>query len=177
MRWLIKADNPTDIKVNPYQRLVLNKLYYELVCQFDNLNLPLIKKKIAIAIRVIDFVLEADKMQSPERLRNASIIMRGLLATDDPDISWLYDVDIAETREQKFILTDLAVRILQYNKTKQTEKGKEHTSLEAKTSRLSTILGFFIDINKTSVLQYIALQDEANEKIKIHNQQWQKANA
>lgn len=103
--------------------------------------------------------------------------MRGLLATDDPDISWLYDVDIAETREQKFILTDLAVRILQYNKTKQTEKGKEHTSLEAKTSRLSTILGFFIDINKTSVLQYIALQDEANEKIKIHNQQWQKANA
>ena len=101
--------------------------------------------------------------------------MRGLLATDDPDISWLYDVDIAETREQKFLLTDLAVRIKQYNLTKESEKGKEIISLEQKTSRLSNLLDFFIDIKNTSVLQYIALQEEATEKVKIQNQ-WQKAN-
>ena len=176
MRWLINAENPTDIKINIIQSNNLQRIYNDLISQFQGLDLPLLRKKIDIAIKVIDFVLASDKTTDPERLRNASTIMRALIASPDPDMDWLYKVDIAETREQKFIITDLAIRIKNYNKTKKKEENKEVTSLEKKTSRLSNILGFYIDIKKTSVLQYLAFQDEAHEKVKTESQ-WQKASA
>ena len=121
VRWLLKGDNSEkDISIRDYR--LLNRVYQNLLFQFDNLELPLLKKKCQIAIKVIDFILETIKGTSDVKiLENASVIMRGLLATSDPNIDWLYDVKIAETADQRMVLTELAIAIKDYNAQKEKE--------------------------------------------------------
>jgi len=165
LRWLIKTKEPTKAKVNKLHEIQLAKTYQELIYQFDSLNLPLLKKKAAIVVRIIDFLLESLNTKDIKKLENVSIIMRALMITNDPDVSWLYDVDLAETREQKWLITDLAVKIKQFNEQKEKEKNRERLTLEQQLAKLD--LGFHLNVKKTSVLQFIAYQNEKIEKIKL----------
>lgn len=168
VRWLLKGDNSEkDLSVVQYN--ILNVAYKELLFQFDNLELPLLKKKCQIAIKVIDFVLESLNTEDIDTLEKASIIMRGLLTSNDPDISWLYSTNIAETADQRMILTELAVAIQDYNSQKEKEKDGPKLSLQDRAARISSITGVKIDIKKDSVLDFIAYQKEANDKIKLSN--------
>ena len=165
LRWLIKSDDPTQIEVKIKESFQLQKVYQDLICQFDSLNLPLLEKKMEIVVRVIDFVLESLNIKSEERLEKVSIVMRGLLLSSDPDISWLYDVDMTETTDQKKLITELAISIERYNKRKKTEENKERITLEQQLARLN--LGFHLDVKKVSVLQFIAYQNEAIKRPKL----------
>ena len=166
LRWLICAKEPTEIDITPEQRSELTKIHYELLCQFENLNLPLMQKKIDIAVRVIDFIKASLNAKDNEKLLRAGVIMQALIATDDPDIDWLFKTDIAETREQKLIMTDLAVRIENYNKQKQKEENTIKQTLEYQTAVIAESLGgLLIDIKKTSVLQFFAYKQRVEDKI------------
>lgn len=164
LRWLIKAKEPTKVKINGFDSLIMAKTYQELIYQFDSLNLPLLRKKAAIAVRIIDFVLETLNTQSIERIENASIIMRGLLVAKNPDSDWLFNVDISETKEQKWLITDLAVKIKQYNEQQKRIENKDPLTLEQQLAKLN--LGFHLNVKKTSVLQFIAYQNERIEQLK-----------
>ena len=164
LRWLIKTKEPTKVKVNKLHSLMMNRVYQELIYQFDSLNLPLLRKKAEIAVRIIDFVIETLKTQNIQTIENASVIMRGLLAAKNPNIDWLYNVNIAETREQKWLITDLAVKIKQYNEQQKRIESREPLTLEQQLAKLN--LGFHLNVKKTSVLQFIAYQNERIEQIK-----------
>ena len=169
LRWLIKSDEPLEVKINDYTRLKLNRFYQEIILQFNNLKAPLVKKKIQIVIKVIDFVIKSLETKDIQRLENASIIMRGLLTTYDPDVSWLYDVDIAETPSQRETITELAVKIHDYNAQKEKEKSAEKTTLEKETARICNTLGITIDTKIVDVRQFMAFKNEAIDKIKLSN--------
>lgn len=169
VRWLLKGDNSEkDLSVVQYN--ILNVAYKELLFQFDRLELPLLKKKCQIAIKVIDFILETiEGTTDIQILENAGIIMRGLLVTDDPDVDWLYNTKITETADQRMILTELAIAIKDYNGQKEKEAGTTKQTLHERAARISEITGIKIDIKKDSVLDFIAFQKVANDKIKLNN--------
>lgn len=136
--------------------------------QFDNINLPLVKKKAEIAIKVIDFVKESLKTTDIEVLENASLIMRALLTTPNPDISWLYDVKISENAGQRSILTELAIAVKVYNQEKEKETNREEIQLQDNAARISRATGIKINIREDSVLEFMAFQNDANEKIRLN---------
>lgn len=164
--WLLIGDK--DEKLTRIQAKKLSNTYKSMLEQFDSINLPLLKKKAEIAIKVIDFVKESLNTTDLEVLKNASVIMRALLVTPDPDISWLHDVKIAENSEQRLILTDLAVAVKAYNQQKAKEDNREEIKLQDNAARLTNILGVVINVRECSVLEFMAFQKEANEKIKIN---------
>lgn len=166
---MIRAKNPTSIEINEIQRLNLLRVYQDLVYQFDELDLPLMRKKAEIIVCVIDFVKEAIKIKDLDRINKASIIMRAIMISPDPEISWLYDVDIAETKDQKELIMNLAIRIKAFNEAKVVEGKKEVISIEEVASQLSMVVGFHINIKKTSVLQFDAYKKQAREKVKMMN--------
>lgn len=169
VRWLLKGDN-SEKELSVVQYNILNVAYKELLLQFKKLELPLLKKKCQIAIKVIDFILETIEGTTDIKiLENAETIMMGLLITDNPDISWIHNVKIAETADQRMILTELAVAIQDFNSQKEKDKDRPKQTLEEQSARMSNILGFNIDVKTTNILQFIAFQKEANEKINLYN--------
>jgi hypothetical protein len=156
---------------------LLTVRYYELMMQFENINLPILEQKRKVIAAIIDLVLEIiNTGRDVKKMEQASVILRAMMIMDEPDVSWLHSVDFTTAPSQRQKLSMLEVAVKRYNERKQQAKQRldEHTgNLYEQAVNLETMLGVKIDIYTTSVNQYLAYQKAAQKKIETM-QRWQK---
>jgi hypothetical protein len=148
----------------------LQAIYKELLLQFENLNSPVLKAKAKVMVRIIDLVLETVKTgKDPDKLKKASLIFRGLMLAQDPNLDWLYDVDFTDNISQKRLIPFLAVELKKLEERKAQGKGRKPVSLDKQLVRLESVLGININRRKTSVAMFLEYQKEAVQKINLTN--------
>lgn len=171
LKYLLILDDYNDsLKINSNQRQTLKTDYNEIKYQFDKINLPLLLAKRDIIVKITELIIDIFKnSRDIEKMEKAAIILNGLMITDAPDFNWLFQVDFTETNEQKRFLTEIGIVINNYNKKiKRAKEGTQQTLIE-KTVKIESLLGLRIDIKICSVSKYMAYENEAIEKIKVSN--------
>jgi hypothetical protein len=160
-------------EIKDKERIILSACYYELLLQFENLQLPLIELKRKLIVRIIDMVIEIVRTSKDvHKIEIASTVLRALMVTSDPDPEWLYKVDFTDQPSQKQLLSRLAVEIKRYNAGKKNMSSSTPVDIYEQAAQLEQLLGIQIDVMKCSVLKFMAYQKQAQKKIKLI-EQWQ----
>ena len=149
----------------------LKQTYNQLIEQFDNLDISVLRAKARYQVKLMQLIKEIAKSSTdPKKLDRAFNITLALLATDKPISDWLFKVDFTENQEQRSYLTDIALAINDYN----TEVKKHDTkqSLIEKTVKIETVLNVQIDVKTCSVNKYKEYEKLTIEKMTA----WHKAN-
>ncbi len=169
LRYLYKLKSYDKLpRWNNYRAMYLQAAYKKLLEQFTELNEPVLTAKRKVIARILELIIDIGKTaENLETIRNASVILRAMMITDDPNIEWLYDVDLTDKPTQKQKLSLLAVEIKKYHDNKKQSMDRPKVGLLEQTVRIETLLGLKIDERTTSVLRFLQYQRQAIEKIKI----------
>ena len=167
LKYLLKIPDYTKtIIVSSYFKALLKSQYQSLIYQFEQMDLTLARLKRDYVVKLLELIQKiAKESLDYKKVGNAFTIIQGLLASDEPQTDWLFDVNFTETPDQRSYLTEVAIAIKRYNAEVEGNKRVKKQTLYQKTVKIETILGVKIDVKTCSVLMYSEYEQEAIKKI------------
>lgn len=175
LKYLLILDNyDQKVKIRLLFRSELQKHLETLFYEFDELNLPVLRAKRDIIVRVLELFQDIFmNSKDIEKIEKAGTILSALMITDAPDMNWLFQIDFTETNDQKRFLTEIGIAINRFNKKSESKKDNPEQSLNEKKVKIESLLGVNIDTRKCSVMEFQAYEKEAIEKIKTKSKIYQ----
>lgn len=143
-------------------------VFRDLSYTFDKLELPVLKAKRDVAVKVIDLIVDImANSKDPENLDNASMILSAI-AVSGAHSEWLYSIDFTETPNQKQMLSLLAMTVKKSEALQKNTEGFSQT-LNEKIVSIERMLSVNIDPKTCSVNLFMEYEKQAIELARQRN--------
>lgn len=132
-------------------------VYMSLIYQFDLLNLDNLKERTQIVLQVIDLITSIDESKiSIEELQLLNVFLRALMINPNE-----INLDVV-SKVVKNTDVKIAISLLKVEQNKLKKESVNQISIYERVAQVSRILnGLSIDIKNTSIVQFIAYENEA----------------
>lgn len=170
-KYLLKlSDYSQKVSINSDLQRYLAVIYDDLICQFDELDLEVLRAKRDYQIQLYSFITEIAKngniFTDFQEMDSAFKILLKLAQYDDPDAEWIFKLPIRKPELRRF-LTEVAKALVEYQKLKSISKPEQ--DLLDKIVRINSELGVNIDEKTCSVKKFMAYQKAFIEQVNAKN--------
>ena len=161
LRWLL---HKPEVRVSKYLQQHLARVYIDLIGKYQTGKNRLIEAKKAVAVLLIDLVLEVAKSDNEKKIMIASTIIQAVLI-DSTQEQILHDANFADTPEEKLIITQITVAIRKYKDQIDKLKRVKKQTIYDQLANVEAILGVKINIYKCPVRQWQSYISTVNVKV------------
>ena len=146
----------------------LAKLYRDFINQMDIIKTPIVNSKNRLISAVMELVLDiSNNSKDVDKIAKASTMLRAIMITNNPTDNMVTGVGYVETPDQRRLQSLVLLGVRNYRSIRKSyNSGKKSGILDQKVN-IETILNVSIDVKKCSVLEFMAYQKAAEERLRL----------